>query len=169
MNVEIRQYEPGDELLIDGTVEDRPVENPDYWKIWKESIKPEQTWTITANGNPVAIGGFWPYQEDGDAVIVWLTVVKDIPAKMFFVRVVKTKIDDFLKQYKRVEAIIRDSFFLGPRWMKFLGFQPGNRWIRNGRDLGAQIYVKESESGFSKNVNTGAGRRNDCLCGVELS
>ena len=170
MNVEIRQYEKGDELLIDETLENRPVENADYWRIWRERVLPEYTWTMTIKHKPVAIGGFWPYENQRAAVLVWLSVVQNMPAKVYLVRAVKALIDDLLNRYPRVDAIIRDNFLLGPRWMKFLGFQPGKRWIVNGIDLGAQIYVKESKSGcFTANTFIDAGCDNNCLCNLVVS
>ena len=170
MNVEIRQYEKGDELLIDETLEDRPVENPDYWRIWRERVLPEYTWTMMVDDKVIAIGGFWPYGNQNESVIVWLTVAQNILAKLSLVRAIKAQIDDLLNHYRRVDAIIRDNFLLGPRWMKFLGFQPRNRWVLNGKDLGAQIYVKESKSGcFTANTFIDAGCDNNCLCNLIVS
>ena len=170
MNVEIRQYEKGDEFFIDDTVEDRPIENPAYWKIWRVSVNPEHTWTMLTNDKVVAIGGFWPYGQNGAAVIVWLSVAQKLPAKLSFVRTVKHQIDQFLGRYERVEAIIRDNFVLGPRWMKFLGFKPQKRWIVNGIDCGAQIYVKESDSGcFTDNTFISAGCDGNRVCDLIIS
>lgn len=170
MNVEIRQYEKGDELLIDETLEDRPVDKADYWRIWRENVLPEYTWTMMVGNKVIAIGGFWPYGNQNESVIVWLTVAQNAPAKLSLVRAIKAQIDELLKHYKRVEAIIFDNFFLGPRWMEFLGFQSQKRWVVNAIDCGAQIYVKESESGrFTANTLIDAGCDDNCVGDLVLS
>lgn len=124
MTIELRQYVPGDEKLIE-PVEDTLRTHPDYESEWNRLVRPEWTWTGWFGNRLLGLGGIIPYEDNG---YVWLMIDKHTTQKFKLARAMK----DILRfgesyGFKYLWSYVQTKFKDGCKLARFLGFERGEQ------------------------------------------
>ena len=124
MSIELRQYVPGDEKLIE-PVEDTLRSHPNYEDEWDRLVLPEYTWTGWMNDRLVGLGGLIPYETDA---YVWIQLDKNAPDKFAIARSLRDIVrfgESF--GFSLLWTFVQSKFKEGCRLIRFLGFEQGEQ------------------------------------------